>query len=224
MREVVWKDLLLNRSVLLPSLLLFAVMFGVMAAMPESPLREYTVMTSVVIAFLPVMIVTGEDKARAMALTCSLPVTRRTVVRARFVLAGLMGTCGVLFSLGLAAVLPTSTLPAAALFHPANLLMGFTVVLFIMSLMLPLTLRFGARGVILLLVVMQVIGVVLLTVVQVTRSSADKRLVGAIVRGVGDLAARLGPWGFYALVALALGVVVTVSYRVSVRAFVRREL
>lgn len=224
MREVVWKDLLLNRSVLLPSFLLFAVMFGVMAAMPESPLREYTVMTSVVIAFLPIMIVTGEDKARAMALTCSLPVTRRTVVRARFILAGLMGTCGVLFSMGLASVLPTSTLPAAALFHPANLIMGFAVVLLIMSLMLPLTLRFGARGVILLLVVLQVIGVLLLTVTQVTHSSADKRFIGAIVGGIGDLVARLGPWGFYALVVLALGVVITVSYRISVRAFVRREL
>jgi hypothetical protein len=224
MREVVWKDLLLNRNVLVPSSFLFAVMFGVMAATPESPLREYTVLTSVVVAFLPIMIVTGEDKARAMALTCSLPVTRRTVVRARFVLAVLMGTCGVLFALGLASVLPTSTLPAAALFRPANLLTGLAVVLVVMSLMLPLTLRFGAKGVILLLVVMQVIGVVLLTVVQVTRSSADKRLLGALVRGIGDLAGRLGPWAFYALVVLLLAVVIALSYRISVWTFVRREL
>jgi hypothetical protein len=210
MREVVWKDLLLNRNVLVPSSFLFAVMFGVMAATPESPLREYTVLTSVVVAFLPIMIVTGEDKARAMALTCSLPVTRRT--------------CGVLFALGLASVLPTSTLPAAALFRPANLLTGLAVVLVVMSLMLPLTLRFGAKGVILLLVVMQVIGVVLLTVVQVTRSSADKRLLGALVRGIGDLAGRLGPWAFYALVVLLLAVVIALSYRISVWTFVRREL
>jgi hypothetical protein len=224
MREVVWKDLLLNRNVLLTSLLMYAILFGVMAAMPESPLREYTVLTSVVVAFLPVMVVTGEDKARAMALTCSLPVTRRTVVRARFILAVLMGGCGVLFALGLASVLPTSTLPAAALFSLPNLLTGLAVVLLVLSLLLPLTLRFGAKGVILLLVVMQVIGVVLLTVVQVTRSSADVRLLGALVSGISGLAGRLGPWPFYALVVLLLAVVINLSYRISVWTFAHREL
>lgn len=224
MRDVVRKDLILNRNAMAVNLLIFSAAFALLSSMSEVPSREFTVLASVMVSFLPVMIVTREDKARAMALACSLPVTRRTIVRARYGLALVLATGGILLALGLAAWLPTSAMSATALFQPANLLTALSVALLVMSLMLPLTLRFGAMGLILLLAVSQVIGIVLFTVVQITESTADKALVAAVVRGIGDVAARLGTPGFHLLLAALLAGLVAASYRVSVFVFERREL
>ena len=101
---------------------------------------------------------------------------------------------------------------------------ALSLALLLMSLMLPLTLRLGAMGLIVLLVVLQVIGVILLTVVQLTGSNADLWLIAALVDGARGIRASLGATGFQLALWAGLCLLLLASYRVSVHLFERREL
>ena len=117
MRDIMRMDLILNRNYLLVNggifgaFLLYMVWEG-----PSSPI-VYAVFSSIWMCFLPVTIVTREDKAKATALACSLPVTRRTIVLSRYVLAFAMTGTGLALAWSLAAWLPGSVMSPAILFR-----------------------------------------------------------------------------------------------------------
>ena len=90
--------------------------------------------------------------------------------------------------------------------------------------MLPFTLRFGTAGLMIFLVTMQVIGIVLFMTVQLTDSSLDRRIVGGVIQAIRDAHAGLGRPAFELALVAALGLLVTLSYALSVRLFERREL
>jgi ABC-type transport system involved in multi-copper enzyme maturation permease subunit len=175
-------------------------------------------------AFVPVMVVTREDKFKAMALGCSLPVTRETIVRARYVMAIGAGVVGVALAFALGAFSPFSDLTAADLFRPGMVLRALSVTTLLLALLLPFTLRFGATGLILTLVSFQVLGILAFTMATVTGSISDENLVDSIVGTVAGLYGSLGPAGFYMSLALFLAAVLLASYALSVWIFRRREL
>lgn len=224
MRDVVRKDLLLSRRELVLNAFIITVSLGVLLSLGEHSARGVAFFAGLMAAVFPVTIVTREDKSGAMALSCSLPVTRRTIVRARYVLGVALAILGVFLALAVAVLVPTSTLPASALFSRSPVQLALSLALLVMSLMLPLTLRLGAMGLIALLVVLQVIGVVLLTVVQLTGSNADLWLITALVDGVRAVHGALGGPGFGLLLWVGLGGLLLASYRLSVHLFERREL
>jgi ABC-type transport system involved in multi-copper enzyme maturation permease subunit len=223
MREVVWKDLVLNRNTLLLNGLIFVGTFGLLSAMSVDSPRVLAVFGGLMVAFAPVGIVTREDKSQAMALSCSLPVTRRTIVRARYALGLALVVPGVLLLLGTAAVV-SDLIPPADLFRPSTLLLAYGLAILVLSLMFPLTLRMGATGLLVLLASFQVLGVVLLTIAQITRSNADQRILGAIVRFFANAASTLGEPVFYPVLVAALAAVLALSYRISVFLFERKDL
>lgn len=222
MREVVWKDLVLNRNTLLANALIFAATFGLLGVMAGDSPRALAVFGGLMVAFAPVGIVTREDKVRAMALSCSLPVTRRTIVRARYALGLALVIPGVLALLGIAALV--GPLAPGALFRPSMLLLAYGLAFLVLALMFPLTLRLGAMGLIILLAAFQVLGAVLLTLAQLTRSNADQRIVGALVRFFTETAATLGTPAFQLVILVVLSLVLALSYRLSVFLFERKEL
>jgi hypothetical protein len=224
MLETIRKDLLFCRRDLLINAFIIAVTLGILTSLDDMSVRATAVFAGLMAAVFPVVLVTREDKSNAVALACSLPVTRRTIVRARYVLGVALAALGVLLALFIAALLPTSTLPASALFSSSPLLLALSLALLLMSLMLPLTLRLGAVGLIVLLVVLQVIGVVLLTVVQLTGSNADLLLIGMLAEGVGAVREALGGVGFQLLIWLGLGGFLLASYGLAIHLFERREL
>jgi len=223
MREVVWKDLVLNRNTLLANGLILGGTFGLLNAFGGDSPRAMAFFAGLMVAFAPVTIVSREDRARAMALSCSLPVTRRTIVRARYALGLALMIPGVLGMLGIAALVPTPV-AAAELFRPSLLLLAYGVSLLIMAVMFPLTLRLGSMGLIVLLASFQVLGVVLLTLAQLTHSDADRHILDSIVQFFREAAATLGTPGFQVVVVAVLAAVLALSYRVSVFVFERREL
>lgn len=223
MREVVWKDLVLNRNTLLTNALIFVATFGLLGTIADDSPRALAVFAGLMVAFAPVGIVTREDKVRAMALSCSLPVTRRTIVRARYALGVALVVPGVLALLGIAALVP-SAVGAGDLFRPSLLLLAYGLALLVLALMFPLTLRLGAVGILVLLASFQVLGVVLLTLAQLTHSDADKRIVGAVARFFTETAATLGGPVFDVLVVASLAAMLALSYRLSVFLFERKDL
>lgn len=225
MLNVIKMDLIQNRVALLANLLIMAGFMSFMASWEEGlPPRAYATFTGLMMAFLPVMIVTREDKFKAMALGCSLPVSRETIVRARYSLALAGAAAGVAFAIGLALLVPTSKLTAEGLLRPGILLQGFTVPAFLLAFLLPFSFRFGAFGLILVLVGFQVLGIVGLWLVKFTNSDADRRFIDMLVEGFRNLHAQAGPVGFYLLLTAILLLVLMASYGLSVRVFRRREL
>jgi len=225
MRRVMKKDLILNRRVILINGLIFAALLAFFATwQADLPPRVYAGFSSLMVSFLPAVMVTREDKFNAMVLGCSLPVRRKTIVRARFVLWLGLALAGVLGAFALGGFLPFSNFRAGDLFAWGPILTALTGVSLLMALLLPFTLRFGMKGVLIFLASTQVLGVILLTVMQVRHSSADRALMEKILGGIARLQAFLGPSGFNLLLVAFLVGLLGISYVSSVRVFEGREL
>jgi hypothetical protein len=225
MRRVMKKDLILNRTVILINAVIFAACMIFFTSWEEDlPPRVYAGFSAFMVAFLPAVLVTREDKFNAMVLGCSLPARRKTIVQARFLLSVGMALLGVFAALLLASILPVSNFRARDLFAWGPLLTALAGVTLILSLLLPFTLRYGMKGLMVLLISAQVLGVILLTLMQITRSSADKVLMGKILGGLARLHAAIGHTGFSLLLMVFLVGILGLSYLISVRVFERREL
>ena len=224
MLNVIRKDLILNQTAILANLLIMAGFLGFMSSWEEgASAGSFAFFSGIMMAFVPVMVITREDKFKAMALGCSLPVTRKTIVQARYLLAVGTSVLGISFAFLIGAFFPLSELDPASLFRPGAVFLALSVTTVAITLLLPFTLRFGAMGLILFLAGTQVLGIVALTLVKIGESSADKRLIDTLVGSVMDLHSWLGPEMFYVLLALFLCGILAASYGLSLWVFRRRE-
>lgn len=226
MLEVIKKDLILNRNVMLLNTVVFGGCLVVIAIwLPDfPPTRLFAGFAGIMMAFLPAITVTREDRFNAMALGCSLPVRRKTIVRARFVLSLGTASLGLLGIFLLVSLLPHSHYRPADLFDRGPLLTALAVIAIALSLLLPFILRFGMNGVLIFLVVTQVLGALLLTVVSVAGFAQHREIVGQIVGGFVRLRELTGPVVFGGLMTAVLLALLTFSYLVSVKVFENREL
>ena len=77
MLRVIRKELILNRNVILINSVIFLACLTFFATMDsEMPVRLYAGFSSLMLSFLQAVMVTREDKFKAMTLGCSLPVSR----------------------------------------------------------------------------------------------------------------------------------------------------
>lgn len=224
MLRVIRKDLIMNQTALLANLLIMVGFLCFMSSWEEgAPAGSFAFFSGIMMAFVPVMVLTREDKFKAMALGCSLPVTRKTIVQARYLLAVACSVLGISFAFLLGAFFPLSELNPSQLFRPGAVFLALSVTTLAVALLLPFTLRFGAMGLILVLAGFQVLGILALTLVKLNESSADKRLIDMLVGSVLDLHSRVGPGVFYLLLLLFLCGILAASYGLSLWVFQRRE-
>lgn len=224
MLKLIRKDLILNKKlILMNAVILLACLGYFAAAATRTPPRVYAGFASFMMAFLPATLITQEDKFKAMTLGCSLPVSRKAIVQARFALSLLLALTGLLLSFLFGALLPFSRYGFADLFAGTPLLMAFTGIGLVLSVLLPFTLRYGMKGLFIFLVIMQVLGIVLFTAAQLTRSSPDRQIVGYAVEFFVGLRESLGPAGFSALIMVAVAALLAGAYGVSLRIFQNRE-
>jgi hypothetical protein len=225
MLRVIRKDLILNRNVILINGVIFLALLTFFATMDsEMPVKLYAGWSSLMLSFLPALMVTREDKFKAMTLGCSLPVSRKTVVQARFALSGGLAFLGILAAFLLGGFFPTSTFQPGDLFAWGPVIIGLSGITIVLSILLPITLRFGMHGIFIFLVGSQVLGVVMLTLVNVMGSSVDKRAVDRIVGFFVRAHATLGATTFNLCLLAFLLSLLSFSYLVSVRIFENREL
>ena len=223
MLKVMRMDLIMNRNAMLVNICTFGAFLLYMTWRGPTSAVTYAVFSSLMVSMLPAIIVTREEKFKAMGLGCSLPVARRTIVLARYALSLGLAGMGLAVAMNLGAWMPNSVMSPELLFRPGPLLAGVSVSVLLIALVLPFTLRFGLLGLMVALVGFQVLGIILFTVVQLTGSSADSALGERIVRGILGLHDRLGPWGFDALLVFCLLVLLSASLALSMRVFQRRE-
>jgi hypothetical protein len=229
MLRLLRKDLILNGRLVGLSYLLWSVLWLGGPAMDtggDLTFGAWSGMVSLACAFLPVMMLVREDKFRAGALACSLPVTRGAVVASRYFGGWLVALAAV--AVAILAMLALSLFGVRPLLPPTPALpvTVVTVVGIALAVMMPVAIRFGAAGVIGLLVALQVLGVVVLLTSAVLGVPAVQGIASA-VRGVARrgmwLRGAIGPVAFSAVLVAALIALTYASFRLSSWLYRRRE-
>ncbi len=223
------RDLILNRYVVGLTYPLWSVLWLGGPAMnggDTMPFGLWSGGVSLACAFLPVMMLVREDKFKAGALVCSLPVTRDAIVASRYLGGWLVALTGV--AVAIAAMLALSLLGVNPLRPPTPMLpaTAVTVVGLALAVMLPMAIRFGMVGVFALLIGTQLLGVVVL----LAGAMFDARLVQginaavkAIVSGSARLRDALGPAAYSAVLVGTVAVLNYASFRLSSALYRRRE-
>jgi len=187
--------------------------------------RMTTVGAAFVGALMATTIAAREDKLQTSATLASLPVSRRTLVQGRYVVAYIVGTATYLVVAAMAALLPWSVQNAAELFEAKTVLLTVTLASMIIALLMPVVLRFGILGVLVFLGAFQVVGIVLFVALEFFGKRSGARLFfGTIERGVVALHSGLGQAGPIVETALIVSLSVWLSFRLSVVLAERRDL
>jgi len=215
LRNAIRKDLLLNAKQfwgLLPWFVWAAYALG------EERMGALTAVSGAMIgALMTVTLCAREDKFHATASLASLPVTRRTLVWARYLLALVLGVVTLLLVATMAAVLPWSVQTAAEAFDLKTLLLGATVASASVALLMPLAIRFGLVGVVGFFAVLQVVGIALLVLPGAFGMKDVLRgIFKSAERGFIALHASLGQPGPTLQTAVVVALAVWMSYRASV--------
>ncbi len=223
------RDLILNRYVVGLTYPLWSVLWlggPAMSGGDTMPFGLWSGGVSLACAFLPVMMLVREDKFKAGALVCSLPVTRDAIVASRYLGGWLVALTGV--AVAIAAMLALSLFGVHPLRPPTPMLPAtvVTVVGLAIAIMLPMAIRFGMVGVFAILIGTQLLGVVVL----LASAMFDARVVQgieaavkAIVSGSARLRDTLGPAAYSAVLVTAVAVLNYASFRLSSLLYRKRE-
>jgi hypothetical protein len=221
MFKLLRKDLILNGRVIGGTYAFWSLLWLGGPAMDGSGSMPFGVWgggVSVACAFLPIVMILRDDKFRAGALTCSLPVKRESIVLSRYLGGWLVALSAV--ALAMLAMTALSLFGVQPLLPPTPML-PVTVIMVIgvaLALMMPVAIRYGSAGVIGLLVALLASALFDVRLVQGIESA-----VRAIVRGGTRLHGAVGPVAFAAaLVAAVLGLNYA-SFSLSSLLYRRRE-
>jgi hypothetical protein len=228
LRRLLLREWILHGRALATIVAIFAA-FQVYFVLNADKPRLWLVFTSVYVSFLTVVPFTRDDKFRSVAWSCTLPVSRSDLVRARYAGAWILVAAAFLVAFALAALLPGSKLSGALPADPEALLLSGVVVSLMLALLLPFTIRFGFLGLVIGLAALQILAAALFVASKTTgRQDQVEGGVGAVFRPLidGIVAAResLGPPGFFLAALLSLVLLNWAGYRFALALFRRREL
>jgi len=222
LRNALRKDLLLNARHLWGILPWF---LWVAYAMSEPDMGR---MTAVGAAFIGALMATTmaarEDKLRTSATLASLPVSRRTLVEARYLVAYIVGAATYLIVVLMAAVLPWSVQRAAELVELRTLLLTLTLASLAIALMMPLVTRFGLLGVIVFLGAFQVLGVTVMVAFEFFGSRSAVGIFSVVERSIAALHRGLNQPVVILETAAVVALATWLSFRLSVFLAERRDL
>jgi ABC-type transport system involved in multi-copper enzyme maturation permease subunit len=225
LRNIVRKELILNRNTLAFAAIPYAAWFAYVLREPKVRAGEYMVMSAVMAVYYQIVFVVREDKLKTAALTCSLPVTRQLVVRARYLMGCSLSALWIGAAILVALACPWTRVPLARLVAPNTLGVAVSIVLLGTAILFPLVVRLGLIGVIAFLGGMQVLGILAFLAVDLlgpaTSIHAVFRFVTASIRA---LHVNLGHPGFALMWTLVMLAVIVGSYRLSVCLYGRRDL
>jgi ABC-2 family transporter protein len=158
MLRLVRLELLLNRKVLLSTLAILSAVFVYFANQSDTANQFIGFVSLVTGLSIPVTLEGREDRFRTSVLLCSLPARRSDVVLAKYTMTWAIMTCTLVYAL-LIAALPFSKVALAHVINPKGLLLLVFFLSFFFAFQLPLTTRFGFKGIMIGLVGLQVLGV-----------------------------------------------------------------
>jgi hypothetical protein len=223
LRNAIRKDLLLNGKQfwgLVPWFVWAAYALG------QEHMGAMTAVSGALIgALMTVSICAREDKFGATAFLASLPVSRRSLVWARYVLALVTGAGSMAAVAAMSAVLPWSVQSVTEAFEPKTLLLGVTVAGVSVAMLMPLAIRFGVLGLLGFFAALQVAGIALLMLpAAFGMKDVLKGIFRAAEQGFIGLHGALDQPGTILQTAVIVAIAVWVSFQVSVLLVERQDL
>lgn len=223
------RDWILNRVPILMTVFVFATFQILFVQVPVDLPYIWVFLTCIWAAFLTLSPLTREMKDQGAAWACTLPVSRRDLVRARYVGAWILVVMTYLVAFLVAVLAPGSKVSPSFAINLNTLLIGATIVSAIFVFLLPSVIRFGVKGVLILLVPFNLLLPIVFVASKATgtQDSLEEGLLGGLqalavmITGLRDGISR--PL-FYVSVVLLLFALNWASYRVAVALFLRREL
>lgn len=225
--NVIRRDLILGRWTLILFMLMFSgyVAFGAYSTGRMGLITMFIVFSGFMAAFIPICLFAREDKFKAVATTCSLPVTRSAIIRARYTLSWILSVVFMAWFMVLGVMLPGSRVTAEHLLDVDTIGLSLTVMGALLACLLPFVLRFGLTGLILFLVVTQILGAIsfMLAAFSGHRSFLDFlfRDLPSVIIGLRESA---GAGRFYLQLLIVLVLLHGLSYMAALALFNRKEL
>lgn len=191
MRNLILKDLVLHKKFLAVISLLFIADMSFFGSRINSP-RIFFLFSMIMSGMIPVMIFTREDKFKALSMTCSLPVSRRQIVLARYVLGWLLTLTIEVLMAGAVLLFPGSKLGPSDLLNLNMFVFALAMMTAILSILMPLLIRFGIAGIFVVAIGAQVLGIIVLSFrfkwenILVALIAAMKSVFAFLSAGVDD--------------------------------------
>ena len=223
LRNALRKDLLLNARHFWGILPWF--MYVVYVLIREPQMTGVTAGGSMLIgALVAATLAAREERLHTAATLASLPVRRRTLVEARFIVAFLVGVGMYAIVAAMAAVLAGPAQHAADAFRPNTVLVSLAFATMAIAVIMPIVLRFGLVGALAFIAAFQVLGAVLFAAFEFFGLRWAGRVFGAAERGMQAWHAALGRPIPVLETAIVVGLSVWLSFRLSVFLAERRDL
>ena len=223
LRKLFVKDFILNSKVFLGLLWLFV--WVAYAAGQLSGAGMATVLGGVAATLMTVTLGAREERFHAAAVSFSLPVTRRDIVRHRYLAGHVVGVVAFLLTCVLMVSVPWSKQTVAQVFDPRTMMFSLVAVSLTIAFGMPFVLRFGVTGLFVGLGGLQILGLLTFALGALIGSAFALRSVfRACERIIVTTHQRLGS-GAYAIELLAAVALFTwVSFRLSVWLIERRDV
>jgi ABC-type transport system involved in multi-copper enzyme maturation permease subunit len=222
LRNALRKDLLLNARHLWGILPWF---LWVAYAMREPDAGRITAVGAAFIgALMATTMAAREDKLRTSATLASLPVSRRTLVEARYLVAYIVGAATYLVVVVMAAALPWSVQRATELIELRTLLLTVTLASTAIALLMPVVIRYGLLGVMVFLGAFQALGVAVMVAFEFFGSRSAIGVFSAIERRIAALHQGLNQPVVILETAAVVAIATWLSFRLSVFLAERRDL
>ena len=182
----------------------------------------YVTLACTYATIFPAVLVTLEDKSRSGAFNCSLPVTRRQLVRAKYVISWALAILLTLFSLVLYSVIAAESI--LAIWTMAVVGQALVTLSLGLGATLPVLLRFGFWG--FTGAFAATMSLCMLSILVLHALLPDLHLMDSFI-AISDFVARtraqLGTSLFLAAIVVAGGAFNVVSGEIAVMLFKRRE-
>jgi len=227
--ELLRRDWVLNRRAVVALSAIFAAFLVFFVQVPSDLPPIWLFLTCLWAAFIAIVPIARDHTFRAVAWSCTLPVSRADLVRARYAAAWVLVAGVVAAALALAVLVPGSKVSVAFVFDLDTLLAAAGFVTFLLALALPFLIRFGILGLAVFLVPINILLPVVFVVSKVTGNQDNVEgavlgWIGAIADAVAGLRDGLSRPVFYVAVLLLLVFTNWASYRLALALFRRREL
>ena len=213
-----------NRRIFVTLLALMPFYFIWMSnSIPETKL--FLLITALMSSFLPFSLMLREDKFKAQALVCSLPVKRAQIIRMRYGILWLAALAFLLMILAVVFISPFSKVDGGAMLTTGGLFYFFAVTTLIIAVLYPFSVYFGAMGFIIVLVAFQFLGIGLQALIVALGWGRDlMSFPRAIAASLHASRIALGEPLFYGVLLILIVSLNAISLIVSIRLFQNKEI
>ncbi|OGD27679.1 MAG: hypothetical protein A2Y56_03165 [Candidatus Aminicenantes bacterium RBG_13_63_10] len=224
MRNLILKDLILNKKFLIGIGIFYVIYMGYFGSRINNP-RLAIIIGAFMCALIPLMTVTREDKFKAALLTCSLPATRKQIIQARYVLGWMVMTAVYGLIVPVMVLFPGSRMRWASVAGVPAILAALAFLTLFFAFLMPFLIRFGLVGMFSFLVGLQLLGIAALALQnRGILSFSLKEIILGIRNALQTLNQSLGTPAYVVILLATLILINLASLTLSVALFRRKDL